>query len=248
MDAFIGQLRSAPSSLAAQMGQQGVGYVPRAPDSRLRASRLGHGTLSLKVQRSAFALSASALLLLHHAPAAFAASSKLPPPSADPERCTLQALDNFAETRAKFSQEASSGAMVEALVDARLCDFSSQDLTRKVLSGVLMQGANFSNSNLSGIQMARADATGANMENVDFTDANLYSSTFNGANLQNAQFENSILTGSSFGKDASGQWANLQGAHFEGALVSSSDVVRICENPTLELPTKRFELGCRATK
>jgi hypothetical protein len=40
----------------------------------------------------------------------------------------------------------------------------------------------------------------------------------------------------------------LQGAHFEGALLSSSDVGRICENPTLEPDTKRYELGCKATK
>jgi hypothetical protein len=37
-------------------------------------------------------------------------------------------------------------------------------------------------------------------------------------------------------------------AHFEGALVSSSDVGRICENPTLEAATKRYELGCRASR
>jgi hypothetical protein len=42
--------------------------------------------------------------------------------------------------------------------------------------------------------------------------------------------------------------AAVQGAHFEGALLSSSDVGRICENPTLEADTKRYELGCRATK
>jgi hypothetical protein len=42
--------------------------------------------------------------------------------------------------------------------------------------------------------------------------------------------------------------AAVQGAHFEGALLSSSDVGRICENPTLEPDTKRYELGCKATK
>lgn len=55
-----------------------------------------------------------------------------------------------------------------------------------------------------------------------------------------------MLTGSTFGRNGKGgEWANLAGAHFEGALVSSSDIQRICENPTLELTTKKYELGCR---
>jgi uncharacterized protein YjbI with pentapeptide repeats len=62
--------------------------------------------------------------------------------------------------------------------------------------------------------------------------------------LQNAQFENAILSSASFGK-YDGKWANLKGAHFEGALLSSSDVGRICENPTLDVITRKAELGCR---
>lgn len=72
--------------------------------------------------------------------------------------------------------------------------------------------------------------------------------SFDGADVRGAQFENSILTGATFGKDSAGTWANLAGAHFEGALVSSSDVGRICQNPTLEEDTKKYELGCRATR
>lgn len=73
-------------------------------------------------------------------------------------------------------------------------------------------------------------------------------SAFNGADLRGAQFENAILTAASFGRDASGTWANLAGAHFEGALLSSSDIGRVCENPTLEDDTKRYELGCRSSR
>jgi uncharacterized protein YjbI with pentapeptide repeats len=135
--------------------------------------------------------------------------------------------------------------MAEANVDIRSCDYSNKDLSGKVLSGVNMQGADFTNSKLVGSQMARADAKGAKLAGVDFTDTNCYSTSFDGADLSGAQFENSILTAATFGKDGSGTWANLQGTHFEGALVSSSDVVRICENPTLEESTKKFELGCR---
>lgn len=54
------------------------------------------------------------------------------------------------------------------------------------------------------------------------------------------------MTGATFGKDpATGQFANLKGAHFEGALLSSSDIQRACENPTLDPATRRGELGCK---
>jgi hypothetical protein len=44
----------------------------------------------------------------------------------------VEALDKFADTRAKFSQEASGGNMTEANVDIRGCDFSNMDLSSKV--------------------------------------------------------------------------------------------------------------------
>ncbi len=34
----------------------------------------------------------------------------------------------------------------------------------------------------------------------------------------------------------------------QGALVSSSDIGRICENPTLEMSTRKYELGCRSSR
>jgi uncharacterized protein YjbI with pentapeptide repeats len=194
------------------------------------------------------AAAASMVFFSPFAPSAEAAARKAPPLPADsPARCQVSALDNFADTRAKFSQEASGGNMVEAIVDIRGCDFSNTDLSGKVFSGVMLQSANLSNSKVIGSQFARADARSAILTNVDFTDANCYGSQFDGADLQGAQFENSILTGATFGKDK-GNWANLAGAHFEGALVSSSDIVRICENPTLEDTTKKYELGCRLSR
>ena len=52
-----------------------------------------------------------------------------------------------------------------------------------------------------------------------------------------------------FGRDGrEGPWANLAGAHFEGALLSSSDIERLCENPTIDLEVRKFELGCRSSK
>ena len=195
------------------------------------------------------AAAAISVVLSPIAPPAEAAGRKTPPlPTGDnPARCQVSALDKFADTRAKFSQEASGGNMVEAIVDIRGCDFSNKDLSGKVFSGVMLQSANLSNSKVINSQFARADARSAILTNVDFTDANCYGSQFDGADLQGAQFENSILTGATFGKDK-GNWANLAGAHFEGALVSSSDIVRICENPTLEDTTKKYELGCRLSR
>lgn len=48
-----------------------------------------------------------------------AARGKLPPITESANRCDVSALDKFADTRAKFSQEASGGNMVEAIVDIR---------------------------------------------------------------------------------------------------------------------------------
>jgi len=57
-----------------------------------------------------------------------------------------------------------------------------------------------------------------------------------------------ILAGATFGKEpGTGAWANLKNAHFDGALLSSSDIGRMCENPTLEAKTKKYELGCRVS-
>lgn len=56
-----------------------------------------------------------------------------------------------------------------------------------------------------------------------------------------------MLSSASFGQ-YDGKWANLKGAHFEGALLSSSDVGRICENPTLDQYTREAELGCRRSR
>jgi uncharacterized protein YjbI with pentapeptide repeats len=61
------------------------------------------------------------------------------PPGPSAALTPLAVLPAAADTRATFSLEASGGNMVEAIVDIRGCDFSSLDLTRKVLSGVRMQ-------------------------------------------------------------------------------------------------------------
>lgn len=183
----------------------------------------------------------------------------LPPPhdapsltatKADPTRCTVASLDKFADTRAQYSLEVGSGSMTEALVDVSGCaeGFKGQDMTGKVLSGVDLSGADFSDSKLLQVEMSRAIARGAILRGADLTDANAYGTDFRGADLAGANLENAILSSALFGKDRDGKWANLEGTHFVGALMSSSDVGRICENPTLLDVTKKSELGCRATR
>lgn len=56
-----------------------------------------------------WACAAALIISLAAVPPSLAARDKLPPVSSDPNRCSLSALDKFAETRAIFSQEASSG-------------------------------------------------------------------------------------------------------------------------------------------
>ncbi|MEW5316140.1 MAG: hypothetical protein WDW38_007526 [Sanguina aurantia] len=189
---------------------------------------------------------AASLMVLTGSSGSALAARPLPPIVEVEGRCEVSALDKFADTRKSFSQEAAGGGMTEALVDVRNCDFSNLNLSGKVMSGVQLQGANFKNAKLVGSQFARADARGANLAGADLSDTNAYSTNFNGANLEGAQFENSVLTMAMFGRDGpESPWANLKGAHFEGALISSSDVERICENPTLEEDTRKYELGCR---
>ena len=146
------------------------------------------------MHRAASAAVLASVLAIAVPSEALAARNRLPPPSEDVARCSIEALDKFADTRAVFSQEASSG-MEEAYVDVRNCDFSNRDLSGKVFSGVLMRGANLSGSSFVGVQFARADAKSANLSNANFTDINGYGTIFDGANLLNAEFENAILTG-----------------------------------------------------
>ena len=63
--------------------------------------------------------------------------------------CTPDKLDLFKDVRAKFSMEASTGALPEAILDLDKCDYSNIDLDAKVLSGLIARNANFENSQLA---------------------------------------------------------------------------------------------------
>ena len=190
------------------------------------------------------AMVAGALTLTSCGPAAAEAGQKPPPVIDMPGGCTLEALDLFKDTRAKFSLEVGTGALPEAVLDLGGCDYSGQDLSGKILSGVIATGANFSNATLVGAEMSRAkgqDAifTGANMRSVNAYEVNL-----GGSDLTNVDFDNAILTNARFGKGKGGEWAKLGGANWEGALLSSSDAQRVCENPTVDDYGKAI-LGCK---
>ena len=51
---------------------------------------------------------------------------KPPPTISTPEGCTLRALDAFADVRAKFSLEVSTGALPEAVLTLTGCDYSGE--------------------------------------------------------------------------------------------------------------------------
>jgi uncharacterized protein YjbI with pentapeptide repeats len=157
--------------------------------------------------------------------------------------CTPDKLDLFKDVRAKFSMEASTGALPEAILDLDQCDYSNLDLDAKVLSGLIARNANFENSQLTHTEMSRTDARGSNFKGVNFKDTNAYSTRFDGSNMENANFENVILSGASFGK-YNGEWANMKGANFEGALLSSSDARELCKNPTLDIEGQMNVGGC----
>jgi len=186
------------------------------------------------------------------------------------DRCALVQLEKYADTRANFSLEAGNGSLEEGeSVDVSWCRGSTSEFANAelapgtVVSGVDLRGADFSGVRAVGSQMSRANARGANLRGADFTDVNAYETDFSGADLRDANFENAILSSARFGRlpdsakeagydytfgedgseNAEG-WARLEGARFAGALVSTSDVQRLCENPTLDAEARGSELGC----
>lgn len=73
---------------------------------------------------------------------------------------------------------------------------------------------------------------------------NLFNANFAGADLTNADLGGALASGANFGKDAqTGEPATLTGTNFEDTLLSSSDVVRMCGNKTLDYEGK-MNLGC----
>ena len=58
-----------------------------------------------------------------------------------PGGCTLDALDLFKDTRAKFSLEVGTGALPEAVLHLAACDYSGADMDGRVLSGAIASNA-----------------------------------------------------------------------------------------------------------
>ena len=176
---------------------------------------------------------------------ALAGAGEKPPLVIDmPGGCTLEALDLFKDTRAKFSLEVGTGALPEAVLDLKGCDYSGADLTGKILSGVVATGADFSNAKIVGAEMSRAKAAEVNFNGADMSSTNFYEVNFAGSDLRGVNFDNAILTNARFGKGKNGEWAQLDGVNWDGALLSSSDAQRVCENPTVDDYGKAI-LGCK---
>jgi uncharacterized protein YjbI with pentapeptide repeats/beta-lactamase regulating signal transducer with metallopeptidase domain len=98
------------------------------------------------------------------------------------------------------------GELTRAIVAAcRSCDFSNRNLSGLDLSHLTFTGANFDN---------------ANLDNVDFTGAQLVGVSFGHTNLSGADFSGARVTGSRFeGVDLSG--ADVSGAHFVGSMLDA---------------------------
>ena len=85
------------------------------------------------------------------------ASAEQPPPVRLMDGgCSLENLDLFKDTRAKFSLEVGTGALPEAVLDLGGCSYAGQDLTGKVLSGVIASNADFQGGKLVQMEMSRA--------------------------------------------------------------------------------------------
>lgn len=170
--------------------------------------------------------------------------SKPPPLISTPEGCTVKALDLFADVRAKFSLEVSTGALPEAVLTLGGCDYSGKNLHGKILSGVNADGTNFEGADLSATEMSRTSARNSNLRGVNFASANAYEARFDGSDLRGANFDGALLSNATFGKGEDGKWANVDGVNFDGALVSSSDARKLCQNPTLDVEGEIAIGGC----
>lgn len=67
-----------------------------------------HDNRAVAAAFDAVTVAAASACILLSAPSYHALAAEAPP-SNDPQRCTVQALKKFADTRARFSQEASGG-------------------------------------------------------------------------------------------------------------------------------------------
>ena len=188
-----------------------------------------------------YAVAAAASLLV--ALSAPSPALALAPPSADPARCDIARIKDFAGVRASFSMEVSGGALPEAVLDLRDGSFGAVTLKDAVFSGARLDGANLAGASLPHADFARASARRANLAGASLVDANLFAVAFDGADLRGAVFTNAIMGNVSMGKDGD-TWAQLGGADFEGALLSRSDARNVCLNPTID-DEGRAVLGCR---
>lgn len=198
-------------------------------------------------QRAAACAVAVSIALTTAIPGSVALASpgaKPPPLISTPEGCTVKALDLFADVRAKFSLEVSTGALPEAVLTLGGCDYSGKNLHGKILSGVNADGTNFEGADLSATEMSRTSARNSNLRGVNFASANAYEARFDGSDLRGANFDGALLSNATFGKGEDGKWANLDGVNFDGALVSSSDARKLCQNPTLDVEGEIAIGGC----
>ena len=125
----------------------------------------------------------------------------------------------------------SKDELVELLKEHRIDEFNESrplvedatwDFTEIDLSGIELTGANFSYADLTG-----SDFGEAVLNEVDFTGCDLTSVNFSRANISAANFSNTIMNGTKFNsstvEDSDFADADLSGTDFSDADLSSSD-------------------------
>ena len=102
------------------------------------------------------------------------------------------------------------------------CDFSNANLSRVDLTGANLQGANFQGATLSFIKAEDADFSGANLDSAVMLGADLEGANFNGANMNGAFLTKSLIAGATF------DGTSLSNTYWNNGSKCSSQSVTVC--------------------
>ncbi|XP_073314478.1 thylakoid lumenal 17.4 kDa protein, chloroplastic [Primulina huaijiensis] len=160
-----------------------------------------------------------------------AAGQRLPPLSAEPNRCERAFVGNTI---------GQANGVYDKPLDLRFCDYTNEksNLKGKSLAAALMSDAKFDGADMTEVIMSKAYAVGASFKGTNFSNAVLDRVNFGKANLEGAVFNNTVLSGSTFDD------ARLQDADFENTIIGYIDLKKLCLNKTIN-NEGRANLGCR---
>ena len=96
-------------------------------------------------------------------------------------------------------------------------DFSDLELREAVFAGLVLQGAHFSFTDLSGANCRGSDFYWGIFFSANLTRADLEGAQLQGADFKKADLTNANLKNANLGRDNLGGSSQLQGANFTGA-------------------------------